>query len=44
MSKLFDFLLTGIDTVGLNHNYMKLRFAEFNLVGSEWQKLLPEDT
>ncbi len=36
--------VTGIDTAGLNQNYMRLRFAEFNLVGSEWQKLIPEDT
>ena len=36
--------VNGIDTVGLTENYMKLRFAEFNLVGSQWQKLLPEDT
>ncbi len=36
--------VNGIDTFGLNQNYMRLRFAEFNLVGSQWQKLLPEDT
>lgn len=32
------FFVTGVDQM------VHLRFAEFNLVGSQWQKLLPQDT
>lgn len=32
------FFITGVD------ERVHLRFAEFNLVGSQWQKLLPQDT
>ena len=32
------FFITGVDQM------VHLRFAEFNLVGSQWQKVLPQDT
>jgi len=32
------FFITGVDQA------VHLRFAEFNLVGSQWQKVLPQDT